>query len=604
MYLPHYRLKENPFQISTNPAYLWLGEKHREALATLRYGIEDNKGFLLLTGDVGTGKTTLINTLIGSLDAGVVAATVPDPGLDQLDLFYFIAAAFGIDGAFTSKGQFLVLFRRFLLEADAAGKKVLLIIDEAQRLTPELLEEIRLLSNIELPDRKLINIFFVGQNEFNSLLLRVENRAIRQRITVSYDIRPLTARETWEYIRHRLRVAGADREIFTAAAVAQIHGYSRGYPRLINVIADRALLTGFVEEVQEIGPKIVLECAAELRIPAPTAQEQRYVEETRRQLRQTLEQQQEENGVEEEAVAQAAVPAAVPPPAAAVAPANITAAVERQGEAEPVPGGQASAVGRRLGIAALLLLAAAGSAVFLYPRQAREFSDRFAGMMEPLRQRMSPAGRIPAQLPPLVAPIASPAPTTVPAAIVRPDVAPPPLEPDPLPVVAEGQPAAAVEEAAPAPIREAAVPPQPAAAADPAPVAGAGATVEQEASPQPGPELDPGFLDQRQAVGFAYDDNTLGADGIAVLDRLVEHLEAFPYEMITVNGYSDALGVESYNRKLSRFRADLVRGYLLGKGIPVERITVVGRGSAEPVAGNDTAQGRQRNRRVEIVVSR
>jgi len=195
MYLSFYGLKENPFQISTNPRFLWLGEKHQEALAALRYGILDNKGFLLLTGDVGTGKTTLINALLASLEDDVVAETIPDPGLKQLDLYHYIAEIFDIKGQFSSKGKFLVIFSRFLHSMHAKGKKVVLIIDEAQRLSPALLEEIRLLSNIEKPETKLINIFFVGQSEFNAALLREENRALRQRITVNYDIPPFLCRK-------------------------------------------------------------------------------------------------------------------------------------------------------------------------------------------------------------------------------------------------------------------------------------------------------------------------------------------------------------------------------------------------------------------------
>jgi len=172
---------------------MWLGENHKEALATLRYGILDNKGFLLLTGDVGTGKTTLINTLIGSLSKDVIYASVPDPSLDKMDFFNYIAAAFGLGGDFATKGKFLSSFTSFLHKAYENNKKVLLIIDESQLLTQELLEEVRLLSNIVTRDSNpLLNIFFVGQYEFNELLRRPENRAIAQRLTLNYYIEPLT----------------------------------------------------------------------------------------------------------------------------------------------------------------------------------------------------------------------------------------------------------------------------------------------------------------------------------------------------------------------------------------------------------------------------
>ncbi len=190
MYLSHYNLIANPFQISADPKFLWLGEKHKEALATLKYGIIDNKGFLLLTGDVGTGKTTLINALVNSLGDNIIVAKVTDPELEKQEFFNFIANAFNFKKIFQDKGTFLVHLSNFLHFAYTKNKKVLLIIDEAQRLSHSLLEEIRLLSNIEKQDTKLINIFFIGQNEFNDILLKEKNRALRQRITLNYNINP------------------------------------------------------------------------------------------------------------------------------------------------------------------------------------------------------------------------------------------------------------------------------------------------------------------------------------------------------------------------------------------------------------------------------
>ncbi len=267
MYLSYYNLNEKPFQISTDPKFLWLGEKHKEALAILTYGILDNKGFLLLTGDVGTGKTTIINTLLNNLDDDVIAAHVPDPDLEHLDFFNFIANVFSIDKKFSTKGEFLNHLSKFLHDAYSKNKKVLLIIDEAQRLKPELLEEIRLLSNIERQDTKLLNIFFVGQEEFNNVLIEPENRALRQRITINYYIEPLTENETKEYIKHRLNIAGSKRNIFSSSAIREIFSFSKGFPRLINIICDLALLTGYVKEQKTINELIIKECAKELQIP-------------------------------------------------------------------------------------------------------------------------------------------------------------------------------------------------------------------------------------------------------------------------------------------------------------------------------------------------
>ena len=267
MYLSFYDLNTEPFKISTDPAFLWLGEKHKEALATLRYGILGNKGILLLTGDVGTGKTTLINMLLKNLGEDTIVATVPDPGLDRMDFYNYVASAFDINKTFYTKGEFILYLTHFLKTAYADNKKVLLIIDEAQRLNKDLLEEIRLLSNIELQHTKLINLFFVGQIEFNDIISSEENKALRQRITLRYNIDPLNLDETTEYVKHRLQVAGAKRTIFNTNAISELYSFSQGYPRLINVICDFALLTGFVKEQKVIDAAIIRECASELKIP-------------------------------------------------------------------------------------------------------------------------------------------------------------------------------------------------------------------------------------------------------------------------------------------------------------------------------------------------
>ena len=266
MYLDHYKLHLKPFQISTDPKFLWLGEKHQEALAVLKYGILDNKGFLLLTGDVGTGKTTLLNALVDSLGDDVLVAMVADPGLAKMDFFNFVADSFGLNTRFRSKGEFLIYLKNFLIDLNQQNKQALLIIDECQHLNQKLLEEVRLLSNIEMASTKLINIFFVGQSEFNNIILRPHNRAIRQRITINYNISSLSEGETSEYIRFRLGVAGSEETIFTSTAIEEVYKFSNGYPRLINIICDQALLTGFVKEKRHVDEKIVAECAGELKI--------------------------------------------------------------------------------------------------------------------------------------------------------------------------------------------------------------------------------------------------------------------------------------------------------------------------------------------------
>jgi len=266
MYLEHYNLNRKPFQITADPSFLWLGEKHKEALAFLKYGILDNKGFLLLTGDIGTGKTTLINALVESLGKDVIVATVYDPSLEPIEFYSFMGKAFNLPAKFTGKGEFLIYFKKFLFSAYDNNKKVLLIVDEAQRIDQVLLEEIRNLSNIEKEYTKLINIFFVGQNEFNNIILENQNRAIRQRITLNYNLKPLDQEETAEYIKHRLSVSGTQAQLFSDKAIHEVYAFSKGYPRLINIICDHAMLSGYVKDTRTITSEMVSECADELRI--------------------------------------------------------------------------------------------------------------------------------------------------------------------------------------------------------------------------------------------------------------------------------------------------------------------------------------------------
>ena len=266
MYLKHYGLSKKPFDISPDPRFLWLGEKHREALSYLKYGIMENKGFLMITGDVGTGKTALIKRLTRLIDAATFVVTVPDPDMTKLDFFNFLADELDMNRTFSSKGEFLIHFKHFLKDAYSEHRKVLLIIDESQRLNHELLQEIRLLANIDLGGQVLLNIFFVGQTEFNQILKEDRNRTVRQRITASFHLDPLNKDEIKNYIVHRLRVAGATSQIFTDDAIQRVFEITSGYPRLINILCDHALMTGYSSGTIAILPSMVDECADELSI--------------------------------------------------------------------------------------------------------------------------------------------------------------------------------------------------------------------------------------------------------------------------------------------------------------------------------------------------
>ena len=269
MYKSFYGLNKKPFQITTDPSFLWMGKKHREALSTLKYGVIANKGFLLLTGDVGTGKTTLINRLVEDIKDRSYTAKIPDPGLSKYDFYRMVAQYFGMPIQVRTKSDFLEPFSRFLNDAHEEKKSVLLLIDEAQRLKHDLMEEIRLLSNLERQDAKLLNIFFVGQNEFNAILLQPENRALMRRITITYNLDPLDQAETCEYIRHRLKTAGAGYEIFSSAAMEEVYAFSNGFPRQINIICDLAMFFASQLAQRTISRHVVSQCRERLSFTVP-----------------------------------------------------------------------------------------------------------------------------------------------------------------------------------------------------------------------------------------------------------------------------------------------------------------------------------------------
>ncbi len=266
MYTSFYGMTEKPFQISTDPRFLWMGEKHREALANLKYGLMDRNGFVVLTGDAGTGKTTLVNALLEALGENVCVAKINHPSLETNDFLSLIARLLDPGFESTNKRDLLLFFNAFLQQSNADGKVALLIIDEAHRLPMELLEEIRLLSNIEHRGQNLLSIFFVGQDEIKPMLRKPECRALRQRITSYYDIDSLLAEETQLYVEHRLKVSGVRQQVFTVNALRQIYALSHGNPRVINNICDRALLTGYVREQRTIDADIIIECGEELQL--------------------------------------------------------------------------------------------------------------------------------------------------------------------------------------------------------------------------------------------------------------------------------------------------------------------------------------------------
>lgn len=612
MYTAHYKLKIKPFQISSDAAFIWLGEKHKEALATLRYGILDNKGFLLLTGDVGTGKTTLINALIGSLNNDVIYASVPDPSLDKLDFFNYIAAAFGINGEFTSKGKFLASFAKFLHKAYENNKKVLLIIDESQLMTQELLEEIRLLSNIVTKDSSpLLNIFFVGQYEFNEIIRRPENRAVAQRLTLNYYIEPLTLEETGEYIQHRLKIAGTTERIFHPSAVKAIFDFSEGFPRKINIICDHCLMSGYAEDKKIITSLIVGDSAKELQIPRhkrgerperplPMQQSHRSMPSSPLQPPDSLEQ---------------------PPEQPREQSRQETVEVSR-----PTRAKKKSFFQLMTGVLLILLVFLSFGFFYLYftGTTYKEVFTSLRSIQEHIflripqltgeKQRPELSGKTVLLENKKEAALLPPATGLLEQNEQTPSVPLPRREEtDALQQIsragAENNEAflpettkitAAIAEETPAPsvnVQSLSEEAEPTAESG----VDSAKTIMDSARENP-VEPPPPLPEEPLVIRFKYDSNEFSRADIEKMKEFSGLVKLTPGTIVNVLGYTDAIGDPGYNIKLSEFRANIVKSFLLGQNIPPEQIRAQGLGDRNPIATNGTAAGRTLNRRVEISV--
>lgn len=265
MYLEHYGLLRPPFEMTPDPAFLYLGEAHQEGLATLVYGVRARKGFVMLTGEVGTGKTTLLHALLAQLDPDMASAFVFNPRLEPLDFFRVLFDEFGIEQRCSTKGEYLLALNEFLIERLRRDQAALLIVDEAQNLSPEMLEEIRLLSNLETATSKLLQIMLVGQPELEEKLRQPELRQLRQRIVLRFRLRPFQTVETASYIEERLRLAGyTGKGLFRRSAIERLQAVSGGIPRLINVLCDGALLTGYSRGLAAVDGSVIEETAGDL----------------------------------------------------------------------------------------------------------------------------------------------------------------------------------------------------------------------------------------------------------------------------------------------------------------------------------------------------
>jgi len=553
MYLNHFGLDRKPFDISPDPSFLWMSEKHKEALAHLKYGIIDDKGFLVLTGDVGTGKTALIQYLIQSIDLATIVVTIPDPDMSKLDFFNFLSSELKMGQTFTSKGKFLIHFKKFLLKAFSAYQKVVLIIDEAQRLNHELLEEIRLLGNIDLSGLILLNIFFIGQNEFASILMEERNRSTRQRITANYQIGPLSEKEVEEYIRHRLLVAGATKQIFKLNAIKQVYHYSRGYPRLINIICDRALMTGYSSGDAVISAGMVDECARELNV----------------------------------ALGEVAVPAK--------RDKIVTLMSEKNFRTQKINNLKIAVGSQVMETPADYEQVSAGSKIPDYQEldfikkelalQKRDHRRRMIGITAGIMMMIGLLGGVGYLLRNGVsthphsmaanntADVYNESPLQVPAARKIIDMVDPANRPAGMQDLSDGEQVGTEKEPT-------------------------GKAVTLTPSREILPAEDRKFM-----VFFQHKSNQLPQETLETLNRIIDLVADHPVSTITISGYTDSHGDKLYNVMLSAERANRVKNYLVQRGVPASKIKVHGLGPENPIESNATLEGRKKNRRVEIELS-
>ncbi len=269
MYTEYYGLIRRPFEMSPDPSFLYLGEAHREGLATLVYAVNSGKGFVMLTGEVGTGKTTLLHALLRQLDSSTNSAFIFNPRLDPLGFFRMLFEELGVGPPCDSKAEYLLALNQYLIRKLAANERVLLIIDEAQNLSAEMLEEIRLLSNLETPTSKLIQTILVGQPELQTVVDQPALRQLRQRIALRHHLRPFNESEVREYVNERLMKSGyTGRGLFNKKAMRELFRVSEGTPRIINNVCDGALLLGYARQDGVLGPAAIREVAEGLGLLA------------------------------------------------------------------------------------------------------------------------------------------------------------------------------------------------------------------------------------------------------------------------------------------------------------------------------------------------
>jgi general secretion pathway protein A len=566
MYLNHYDLTNKPFSISPDPNFLWPGEKHAEALARLQYGILENKGFVLLTGEIGTGKTLLINSLVKSINEEVIVATIPDPRLELIDFYNILSNKFKMDRRFERKGDFLIHFEEFLIKANGHHKKVLLIIDEAQRLKSELLDEIRVLSNIEFETRKLINIFFVGQRELKEMLLEERNWPLKQRIAYNYHLMPLVEQETAAFIEHRLKVAGATKKIFSKGAIREIHNFSKGVPRLINIICDHSLMAGYSNTLTVIDVDVINECAEELQIS----------------VAKSLPFSEQPSAVEDNPWVQEQ---------------EIIKYLQK-----PKPSEKPSIL-KVAGIIAIIIIFGGMAISFFYNSRFQQSDNRLKQNNEILKSEdAAKTSKSPLMIADSKGDTQDTLTDKFSADRVEID------KNDEEIIIPKEQTFNEIEK-----FKEYTASKNPEVDL-PRKESSEGRNliendlkkptvkeVDQSSKPTGGEQF-LSFSEHKFVIHFKLNSADFDSQAFEKVEKIVEIVLKNPASEIKIEGYADSYGDYNFNKKLSQFRCNIVKSYLIAKGIANSSITAIGFGSDRPVGDNKTREGRLKNRRVEIKV--
>lgn len=267
MYTAFYQLREKPFEPTTDPKFIWLGQKNSEAIAAFKKEFDKNGKFLTLSGDVGIGKTAWVNCFLKLVGSGVTAAKISDPTLSELDFLNMFSLEMRLDKVFKTKREFFRHFLAYLKKTEPQNVRILLIIDEAQSMSLKLIPVIKLLSGITLKGRRPLSILLVGLTRRKDALAKSLEKAVGEKVSACYHLEPLTQPEVRQMIEYRLKMAGLNTKIFSTNAIAEIYAFSSGYPRLINLICDRALLAGYSNGQKKIDRNVIKECLKELTIP-------------------------------------------------------------------------------------------------------------------------------------------------------------------------------------------------------------------------------------------------------------------------------------------------------------------------------------------------